>query len=129
VILDELARAWDQLVGRLSGPMAFRFLMQPVMAACIAIRAGVRDARAHRPPFLLTAMTRAADRPALLRSLWRDVCVVFFVALMLDAIYQVGVLRTFFPLQAITVAGLVAFVPYALTRGLVTRFVERHHRL
>ena len=38
---DILQRLWTELVARPSGPMAFRFILQPVMGAIFAIRDGV----------------------------------------------------------------------------------------
>jgi hypothetical protein len=129
IVVDEmLARAWDQLVGRLGGPLSFRFVLQPIVAATLAIFAGMRDARAQRPPFLWTVLTDARERRVLLRSGWRDVGTVFIVAAVLDGVYQVLVLRFFYPLQTMIVACLLAFVPYASLRGLVTRFLRTHHR-
>ncbi len=34
------------------GPMSFRFVLQPVMAAIAALHDGITDARAHRSPYL-----------------------------------------------------------------------------
>ena len=45
MLYETIARGWENLVGRLGGPMSFRFLMQPAVAIFFAIRAGVRDAR------------------------------------------------------------------------------------
>jgi hypothetical protein len=47
--MDELL-TWDMLIGREHGPLAFRLVLQPKVAALLAIRAGVRDAKAGRPP-------------------------------------------------------------------------------
>ena len=44
------------LVGRLHGPMTFRFIMQPLAASFLAVRAGLKDARERRPPFLWSAL-------------------------------------------------------------------------
>jgi hypothetical protein len=43
-------RVWEQLIARPTGPMAFRFILQPIMAAIAALRDGVNDARSGRPP-------------------------------------------------------------------------------
>ena len=45
VTLGALQRGWHDLVDRPSGPMSFRFILQPSMAAIAAIRDGVKDAR------------------------------------------------------------------------------------
>ena len=49
---EALARGWENLVGRWGGPMSFRFLIQPAVAILFAIRAGLKDARLDKPPFL-----------------------------------------------------------------------------
>jgi hypothetical protein len=46
---DLLTRFWTDLVGRLTGPMTFRLILQPLMAILIAVRDGVKDAREDRP--------------------------------------------------------------------------------
>ena len=35
---ETLARFWEELLSRPSGPMSFRFVLQPTMAALFAIR-------------------------------------------------------------------------------------------
>ena len=37
------------LLGRISGPMSFRMILQPAVATLLAIRAGMHDARDGRP--------------------------------------------------------------------------------
>jgi len=44
-----LNRFWENLAGRLSGPMNFRLVIQPTVAGILAIRAGLKDARGGRP--------------------------------------------------------------------------------
>lgn len=39
------------LIDRVSGPMRFRLILQPVMAVIFAIRAGLKDAKEGRPPY------------------------------------------------------------------------------
>jgi hypothetical protein len=41
---DYITRLLYDLGARVSGPMHFRLLMQPAMAAIFAVRAGLRDA-------------------------------------------------------------------------------------
>src|SRR5262245_4175910 len=114
-------RAWDQLVGRLSGPFSFRFILQPLVAAALAVRAGFRDARLADAPFLASLRDDAARRRERLRSAWKDVGRVFVVAVVLDGVYQIAVLRSLYPLQLLAVSVMLALVPYAVLRGLATR--------
>jgi len=52
---------------RFSGPMNFRLLLQPLVAAVLAVRAGMQDARDGRPPYLWTLLTDPSQRKDLLR--------------------------------------------------------------
>jgi hypothetical protein len=50
--MDEmLTRLWENLGGRIGGPMSLRLLLQPTIATILAIRSGLADARAGKPPF------------------------------------------------------------------------------
>ena len=121
---DIFLRLWHNLVDRITGPMNFRLILQPLMASGFAIWSGVKDARAGRPAFLWTVVTDPDQRSALLRSAWKDVGKVFILAMVLDAIYQLIELRAVHVLELLIVAPTLAFVPYALLRGPVTRLVE-----
>jgi hypothetical protein len=118
---EALRRGWENLFGRLDGPMSFRLIIQPAVAIFLAIRVGLRDARTGRPPFLWTVFSSANDRRELLRQGWKDVGTVFIVALILDSIYQVIVHSGIYTLELLLAASILALLPYALVRGLVTR--------
>jgi len=40
---------WEDLIGRVGGPITFRLILQPSIAAILAIRDGLKDAKAGRP--------------------------------------------------------------------------------
>ena len=116
-----LRRFWGNLIGRATGPINFRLVIQPTVAGILAIRAGIRDAREGRPAFLWAAITNPAYRPELLRQGWRDVGKVFLIAAVLDAIYQLIVQHGVFLFELLVVATLLAIIPYAVIRGPVNR--------
>ena len=60
-------RVGTQLIARVSGPMKFRLVLQPCMAAFFAIRAGLADAKAGKPPYLWTLVTDPSQREGLLQ--------------------------------------------------------------
>ena len=122
---EAIWRGWENLVGRLGGPMSFRFIIQPAVALFLAIRAGLKDARSGRAPFLWAVFSNPAHRRELLREGWKDVGTVFVVALILDAVYQVIVHSGIYTLELLLAATILALVPYALLRGLVTRLARR----
>ena len=43
-------RFWEQLLERPGGPMTFRFILQPIMAAIAALHDGIKDAKTAAPP-------------------------------------------------------------------------------
>lgn len=127
--MDEIfSRLWDNLVGRTTGPMNFRLILQPLVAAGFAIWAGIKDGRAGRAAFLWTVVTDREQRGDLLRSGWKDVGKVFILAMVLDAIYQLIQLHAVHVLELLIVAPTLAFVPYILLRGPVTRIVAARTR-
>lgn len=121
---DLLARLWENLGGRVGGPLTLRLVLQPVVAIVLAVRAGLFDARTGRPPYFWTILTSRADRVALLREGWKAVAKVFVVAAMMDVVYQVIVFRWVYPLEVLVVAFLLACVPYLLVRGPANRFAR-----
>jgi hypothetical protein len=127
--MDEfLSRVVHNLADRVGGPMSFRLICQPLMATAFAVRAGLRDARVGRPPYLWSAIADASERHNLVRDGWRDVARLFVLAVALDALYQYRELHWFYPGEALTVAAALAIVPYALLRGPVTRIARRRPR-
>jgi len=51
MIDDPFSRIVADLVGRLSGPLKFRLVLQPVMALIAAVISGLKDARLDKPPY------------------------------------------------------------------------------
>lgn len=121
---EAIRRVWENLIGRPDGPMAFRFIFQPLMAALLAVRAGLKDAREGRTAFLWAVVRDRTQRARLLRNAWKDVGRVFVLAVVLDAIYQLFVLKSIHPLELLLTATLLALVPYVLIRGPVTRIAR-----
>ena len=120
-----LALIVDAFAERLAGPLKFRLVLQPLMATFLAIRHGLRDAKAGQEPYFWSLLTSSDRRRALLAEGWKDVGKLFILAVVLDAVYQFLVMRWIYPLDAIGVAGILAFVPYLILRGLVTRLAKR----
>jgi hypothetical protein len=121
---DIWTRVASQLVDRVSGPMKFRLVLQPAMAAFFAIRSGLADARAGKSPYFWTLLSDPADRGDMIRDGWKSVGKVFILALVLDAVYQWIVLHFVYPGEMIIVAFVLAILPYLILRGLVTRLAR-----
>jgi hypothetical protein len=122
---EMIARGWEGLAARVGGPMTFRLILQPLMATLLALRAGLKDAREDRPPYFWTVLTEPAQRAELLREGWKSIARVFFLAIIMDVIYQWIMQHWLYPLETMVVAILLAVVPYVLIRGPVNRIARR----
>ncbi len=118
-------RIGDNLLGRVSGPLKFRLVLQPLMAAIFAIRSGLADARAGKPPYFWALLWDRGQREDMLKDGWKSVGRVFMFALVLDVVYQIIVQRFVYPGEAVIVASILAILPYLILRGLVTRLDRR----
>lgn len=110
-------RLWVDFVERPSGPMSFRFLLQPVMAIIAAWKDGAKDAATGRSPYFWTVLTDPTRRRDRLAEGLRATGKIVAVGITMDLIYQALVLKAFYPVEAIVIAILLAFVPYLLLRG------------
>jgi hypothetical protein len=117
-------RVWQQLIERPTGPMAFRFILQPVMAAIAALRDGIKDAKARRPPYFWSLLSNPFESGHRLHEGLIATARVILLGLGMDAIYQWIVLKTFYPGEAVIVAVVLAFVPYILLRGPIARIAR-----
>ncbi len=124
-IQEILTRFWDQLIAQPSGPLAFRLYLQPTMAVILAILDGMKDARTGRPPFLRTILNDPSQRAAYLREGLKRVSRVIVFAFVMDAIYQVIVLRRFYLGEALVTVFVLAVLPYLLIRGPIDRLARR----
>jgi hypothetical protein len=118
-------RVWQNLRDRPGGPMTFRFLLQPCMAALAALYDGVADARAGRAPYLWTIVTDGALRGSRLSEGVISTGRVLLLGLVMDTVYQFIELNSFYPTEAVIVAILLAFLPYLLLRGPIDRIARR----
>jgi hypothetical protein len=124
--MDELlGRFWYHLVDRVGGPLTFRIVLQPLMAAWLGLRAGLRDAREGRPAYLWGVTSDPAKRRELLKDGLRDVARVYVLAAVVDGVYQYLVFRWIYPVESIVVAFTLALIPYVLIRGPVNRLARR----
>jgi hypothetical protein len=122
---DIWMRFVENMLDRVSGPMKFRLLLQPIMAAIYAILSGLKDARTGKPPYFWSLVTDPAHRADMIKDGWKSVGKVFILALVLDVVYQIYVLRFVYPGEAIIVALVLAILPYLILRGLVTRIARK----
>ncbi len=124
VMYDILGRIWEDLGSRIYGPLSFRFILQPLMAATFAIRDGVRDARTGQPAYFWSLCTDPRNRSERIRHGWKSVSRVFVLGAVIDIIFQVIVFRWIYPGEVLIIATALAIVPYVLLRGPAKRVAQ-----
>jgi hypothetical protein len=120
ITVEVMERLWHDLIQRPDAPMRFRFILQPVMAAIVAIRDGLKDVQAGRKPYFWKALGVTRLREGL-----NATARIILLGIVMDAMYQIIVLRRFYPGEAVIIALVLAFVPYLLIRGPAARMARR----
>jgi hypothetical protein len=105
--------------------MKFRFVLQPLMASAFAVRSGLADAKTGKPPYCWALLWEPGLRADMLKDGWKSVGKIFILAVLLDIVYQIIVLRFVYPGETVIVAFLLAIVPYLLIRGPVNRLARK----
>ncbi len=123
--LDAQKRLWRDVAERPGGPMTFRFILQPTMAFLAALHDGIKDARTGRPLYSWSLLTKREGRAERLHEGFLATARIILLGLGMDAIYQVKVFNTFYPGEMVVVALLLAFLPYVLLRGPISRIARR----
>ena len=124
---ENLGRLWDDILDRPTGPMMFRFILQPTMAIIAALRDGVKDARLGRRPYIWALIHGTDDPKGRGGRLWEGIIStarILILGVVMDMIYQWRVLDTFYPVQSVVIAILLAFAPYLLLRGPIARIAR-----
>jgi len=114
----------NQLIGRIDGPLKFRLILQPAVAVFFAIRDGLKDAHRGHVPYFWAIFTEPLRRWELIKDGWTSVAKVFVFATVMDLVYQYLVLGWLYPLAALSIAFVLAFIPYLLIRGPVNRMAR-----
>jgi hypothetical protein len=114
----------SELIGRVHGPFAFRFVLQPIMAAIYAIRVGVKDAREGKPAYFWSILANPAGRRELLSEGLHHVLRVIEIGVAIELLYELIVFKAIRPLQLVVVVLGLAFVPYLIVRGPMNRIAR-----
>jgi hypothetical protein len=121
VTLEVIHRIWVQILQRPGGPLKFRFILQPAMAVVAAFHDGLRDARTNRGPYFRTLLLDPQKRIGLVNEGLNATARIIILGILIDAVYQLLVLKSFHPVESVIVALLLAYLPYVIFRGIVTR--------
>ena len=118
-------RIWADRVEPPNAPVRFRLVLQPLMAALVAIRDGLKDARTGRSPYFWTLLRDPHRRVRRLNEGLNSTARIILLAVTMDTIYQIIVLKRFYPTEAVGIAVLLAFVPYLIVRGPAARLARQ----
>jgi hypothetical protein len=118
---DIVERFWDEILARPSGPLAFRLVLQPLMAVYLASRDGWRDAKNNREPYLWAILHDPQSRGPRLREGVTSMTRLLVLTAGMDLLYQSIRLGAIRPLETIFITVALAFIPYLVVRGPAAR--------
>ena len=130
---NQVIEIWENLVARTSGPLYLRFYLDPAICILYAVRAAIRDAKKHVPPYLFRILVTSKQRKAIVLEGWKDIGRVFMIAVMVDIIYQFVMIfafektNKFYPLESFIVSLVLTLVPYVLVRGPLNRLIGKYY--
>jgi hypothetical protein len=119
-----LVRAWDNLTGRIGGPMTFRFVVQPLVAIFLGVRDGLRLGKSGRALFSWREHHAPGSTRVLIQGIWRSIRILVLVALTLDFIYQILFEHWLYPGEAALVGIAITIAPYLLACSTVSAFTS-----
>jgi hypothetical protein len=125
---SSFAQFLEDLVSRLTGPMHFRLILQPLVAIALGIRDGLKDARAGRPPFVTDLLVRPEGRKRQLKRALQAISKPLIIAIILDAVAQYLMFGAIYAGAAVFVGVVIMAIPYSLARGLTNRIVSGRAR-
>ncbi len=118
----------QDLPRRLTGPGRFRFVLQPLVAIVLGVRAGRSDAKAGRPPFLLAVIAHPQHRRQMLAETASALANIVLFGILLDAVAQFLILGVSHPAAALVVGPVLIGLPYSAARALANRMTSMQRR-
>jgi hypothetical protein len=112
---------FEDLPRRLTGPGRLRFVFPPLVAMLLGARAGHDDARAGRPPYVLSLVAHPQHRRQMLAETARALANIVLFGILLDAVSQWLILGVAHPGAALVVGPVLIGFPYALARAISNR--------
>jgi hypothetical protein len=113
----------NEIAARITGPLGFRFIIQPLVAILLGVLDGIGDNKSGSPPYVVHFFTHPEKRWALLKSAGVSALKPIIVGIIIDAIAQYLIFNTIHPMEAVVVGTMIIAIPYVITRGLVNRVI------
>ena len=119
---------FQDLPRRLTGPGRLRFIIQPIVAVLLGVRAGRADARAGRPPYVLALIAHPQHRRQMLAETGRALVNIVLVGILLDVVSQWLILGVAHPGAAFVVGPVLIASPYTVARAASNRIARPGRR-
>lgn len=112
----------------ITGPLSFRFIVQPAVAMVLAIRDGRVDAKLHRKPFFWSIVSNPSQRMKSITNALHSVLSPIIIGICTDAVAQYMIFKHVRIVTAIFVGSVIISLPYVLVRGITNRIcIMKYH--
>jgi hypothetical protein len=116
--------SWEFLAdipARFTGPGRLRFILQPTVAIILGLRAGLADARAGRPPYVMGLLFAPLHRREYIRTGLASIRDLVAIGIILDVVAQFLIFQQVHPGAALLIGPLLITAPYAFARAVTNR--------
>lgn len=122
--MSEFMSTLAEMFPRLTGPLGFRFIVQPLAAAFLGMRDGRRDNRSGEAPYFLDLLIHPHNRRRKLNSGIAALLVPITIGIVLDLVAQQLIFEQIRVFQAVVVGTFLIGLPYVVVRGLANRMIK-----
>ena len=115
----------NKIFARLTGPMNFRFIFQPLAAILYGIKDGKMDAKAGEPPFIFDFIRNPHKRERNIKRALKRLLIPIIVGILLDGIAQHLIFKNVNIIGAVLMGTFIMGLPYSLARGISNRIFTK----
>jgi hypothetical protein len=115
----------NNIIANITGPLSFRFILQPAVAFILGIRDGRLDTKLKKHPFIYEIITNPMNRQPTIKNALRSILISVIIGIITDMIAQHLIFNQVRILPAVVVGCLVISLPYGIARGVTNRICSK----
>lgn len=116
----------EKIADRVTGPLHFRFIFQPLVSILLGIRDGKRDAKAGITPFLWDLFISHENHERNIKIAIETLLKPIIFGVILDSVAQYLIFDHYVNIGgAVLVGTFIIAVPYMLSREITNRIIRK----
>lgn len=116
----------NKLLLRISGPLGFRFILQPIAAIMLGIRDGKIDDELNEKPYILDLFVNPKNRKRQIDKAMKTLLKPIIISILMNITAQFLLFKTVNLLGAVIIGTSIIGIPYSLARGISNRILSSY---